>query len=104
MTAAVIVRAVLRIVGWLFAATVAVNIVAVLSPWHLLVRTDLERYQSHEDMWSNPPRPPSLQAPYVEKTCVYWGGGVRLHPTWIKVEEECELFREKEGSSRLIDW
>ena len=97
-------RIVMRGLAWLVGAFVAVNIVALLSPWHVLVRSVVEHsLLDHDLLLPVPPDWPPERASEIrsERVCVYWGGGAHLWPTFMPVAGRCPLFREKQGTARL---
>lgn len=107
MTGVVTAKFALRVAAWLIAGVVVVNVAALLSPWHILVRTVVESYVADSDIvYSAMHRDSSKPADAggFRKVCVYWGGGFHLNPTFTAVDHKCALFREKQGSSRLVDW
>lgn len=107
MKTGVTAKSALHIVTWLLVVTFAVNIVALLSPSRVLVRTVVESYVvDHDIVYSVPRHALSERAGdgKLRKVCVYWGGGTYLSPIFAAVDEKCGLFRQKQGSARLIDW
>lgn len=84
---------------WLIIAVIAVNLIAILSPSSLLVRSVARSYVMDHDIMYDVSQQGSVgrdgKEVHRERVCVYWGGGAYVRPSFIDVDEKCPLFWAK---------
>ena len=85
----------LRIILWVVGAFVLVNIVALVSPWKILIKSVDRKFildyniirdvpMNAGDIWSG-------RKVRREKVCVYWEGAIATSPVFITANEHCPL-------------
>lgn len=92
------IRSALLVATWLGVSIIVINVLALLSPWRVLVRSVTRSYVLDADIIVTVPentRSTPARHVYRERVCAYWGGGVRLSPTFTSINERCRPFEER---------
>lgn len=88
-----------RVWIWLTVAVIAANIVAFMSPWHILVRSIDREYFVDYDIVYDLPEYAALRRPEQQirrgKVCVYWQGGGSIWPDFVAADGTCPMFKLK---------
>ena len=104
MAARKLFRAMLALVGLL----VLVNLIVLLSPWQVFMRSYIHRYVTDHELAYAVPYDQALKMAGdkvgEERICVYWGGVATTGLDFVRVEDDCLPFKEKPDGAKLLDW